>query len=209
MRILLSILFAAAAAVACSGGFLPRNGDVVFRAGEGVAAEAISAATARRGDMPFSHAGIVMRSPEGLFVVEASGEHGTVITPYDEFLSAASSVEGRLVVAVGRVRCSRREADQAVRRALTFVGVPYDDEFLPHNGKLYCSELVREAFITSSGEYILGDLSMTFCDAEGHLPDYWRDHFAALAMPVPEGVRGTNPAAMSRDAAVEIVYTYY
>jgi len=199
----------AALATACGGGFSPRNGDVVFRVGEGAAAEAVRAATAHCGDMPFSHAGIVMRSPEGLFVVEASGEHGTVVTPYDEFLSASTSVGGRPAVAVGRVRCSRRVADEAVRRALTFVGMPYDDEFLPDNGKLYCSELVREAFLSPSGEYILGDLAMTFRDAEGHLPDYWRDHFASLAMPVPEGVSGTNPAAMSRDAAIEIVYTYY
>ena len=49
----------------------------------------------------------------------------------------------------------------------------------------------------------------TEAPADGELPAYWSEHFAALGMPVPEGVAGTNPNDMAHDPAVEIVWRYY
>lgn len=78
-------------------------------------------------------------------------------------------------------------------RARSFVGQPYDNAFLPDNGALYCSEFVSECF---PGTFEARP--MNWRNAQGELPDYWKKHFEALGMPVPEGVPGTNPTDLSR-----------
>lgn len=40
--------------------------------------------------------------------------------------------------------------DPGDRRSQKYLGQPYDDSFLPHNGKMYCSELVWECYLTGS-----------------------------------------------------------
>lgn len=83
-------------------------------------------------------------------------------------------------------------------RARSFVGQPYDNAFLPDNGMLYCSELVYECYLDSTGAHLFEALPMNWRTADGTLPPYWIEHFKALGTPVPEGVDGTNPTALSR-----------
>ena len=118
---------------------------------------------------------------------------------------------GRPIAAVGRVRgADSTVVQRALRRAHERLGLPYDDEFLPANGKLYCSELAWECFVAADDStHLLRSRPMTFRTADGELPAYWSEHFAALGMPVPEGVAGTNPNDMAHDPAVEIVWRYY
>ena len=87
-----------------------------------------------------------------------------------------------------------------MRRAHERLGLPYDDEFLPANGKLYCSELAWECFVAADDStHLLRSRPMTFRTADGELPAYWSEHFAALGM----------PNDMAHDPAVEIVWRYY
>lgn len=196
---------------ACGGEYAPRTGDLLFQltAAEGMT-DAIVAATERDGDVTFSHVGIVEAAADGAFVVEAVGR-SVRRTPIGEFLARSARRGGRPLAAVGRVR----GADSAVvrcalRRAHERLGLPYDDEFLPANGKLYCSELVWECFVAADDStHLLGSRPMTFRTAGGELPAYWAEHFAALGIPVPEGVEGTNPNDMAHDPAVEIIWRCY
>ena len=118
---------------------------------------------------------------------------------------------GKPLVAVGRVR----EADstvvaRAMQRARACLGLPYDDDFLPDNGKFYCSELVWECFLAADDStHLFRSRPMTFRAADGSMPDYWTRHFAASGMAVPEGVAGTNPNDMAADPAVRIVWRCY
>lgn len=83
---------------------------------------------------------------------------------------------------------------RALRRAHERLGLSYDDEFLPANGKLYCSELAWECFVAADDStHLLRSRPMTFRTADGELPAYWSEHFAALGMPVPEGVAEPIP----------------
>ena len=149
----------------------------------------------RSGAVTFSHVGIVEATAGGAFVVEAV-DTSVRRTPLGEFLARSARRGGRPIAAVGRVRgADSTVVQRALRRAHERLGLPYDDEFLPANGKLYCSELAWECFVAA--------------DDSTHLPAYWSEHFAALGMPVPEGVAGTNPNDMAHDPAVEIVWRYY
>lgn len=76
------------------------------------------------------------------------------------------------------------------------VGQPYDDAFLPDNGRMYCSELVYECFYSPDGSRLFESQPMNFRAADGTMPSYWVHHFDSLGIAIPEGVPGTNPTAL-------------
>lgn len=126
---------------ACGGEYAPRTGDLLFQltAAEGMT-DAIVAATERGGAVTFSHVGIVEATAGGAFVVEAV-DTSVRRTPLGEFLARSARRGGRPIAAVGRVSgADSTVVQRALRRAHERLGLPYDDEFLPANGKLYCSD---------------------------------------------------------------------
>ena len=171
---------------ACGGEDAPRTGDLLFQltAAEGMT-DAIVAATERGGAVTFSHVGIVEAMAGGAFVVEAV-DTSVRRTPLGEFLARSARRGGRPIAAVGRVSgADSTVVQRALRRAHERLGLPYDDEFLPANGKLYCSELAWECFVAADDStHLLRSRPMTFRTADGELPAYWAEHFAALGMPV-------------------------
>ena len=204
-------IVAAVLLTACGADYTPRTGDLLFQrnASEGMT-EAIVAATERGESVAFTHVGIVEAAPDGLFVLEAV-DTSVRRTPLAEFMDRAARCGGGPLVAAGRLRAADSVVvARALRRAHERLGLPYDDDFLPANGKLYCSELVWECFLAADDStHLLQSRPMTFRAADGELPAYWAEHFAARGMPVPEGVAGTNPNDLARDSAVEILWRYY
>ena len=95
-----------------------------------------------------------------------------------------------------RLKDSRRAAS-FVENAKKYLGLPYDTRFLPDNGALYCSELVRESYLGGDGKPLFDEFPMNFRDREGNMPLYWEQLFAILGMDVPQDVPGTNPQEMS------------
>ena len=70
---------------------------------------------------------------------------------------------------------------------------------------MYCSELGWECYLTGSkNEHLFTARPMNFRTADGRLPQFWIDHFAAMDQPIPEGVPGTNPQDMSREKILKI-----
>lgn len=196
---------------ACGSEYAPRTGDLLFqRTASEAMSDAIEAATQRDTAVTFTHVGIVEAATDGVFVVEAT-DTSVRRTPLADFLARSARRGGKPIAAVGRLRdADEATADRILQRAHARLGLPYDNEFLPDNGKLYCSELVWECCVAADEEtHLLGSRPMTFRAADGELPAYWAEHFAALGMPVPEGVTGTNPNDMARDPAIEIVWRYY
>ncbi len=196
---------------ACSGEYTPRTGDLLFQctAPEEMS-DAIVAATQRGTAVTFTHVGIVETAADGVFAVEAI-QTEVQRTPLADFLARSAQREGRPLAAVGRLRdADAATVDRMLQRAHARLGLPYDDEFLPANDKLYCSELVWECCVAADDStHLLGSRPMTFRAADGTLPAFWAEHFAALGIPVPEGVAGTNPNDMAHDPAVKIVWRYY
>ena len=90
------------------------------------------------------------------------------------------------------------DTSAVIARAKSFVGQRYDNAFLPDNGAIYCSELVYECYLDSTGNHLFKAQPMNWRDAKGKLPRYWKKHFRKLGIPVPEGVPGTNPTDLSR-----------
>lgn len=192
--------------------FTPRTGDLLFMINRPDSmTDAIDAATRRDSLPPYTHVGIAEVTETGTFILEATGSRGVVRTPIADFIRrAARTAAGKPAVAVGRFRyLPKRQIDRAIERAHRLLGLPYDDEFLPDNGKLYCSELVWECFLGSDDStHLLRSQPMTFRAADGSFPAYWISHFGRLGMEIPEGVEGTNPNAVAQDPAIRILYRF-
>ena len=176
-----------------------RTGDLLFQT-EGVSdfSQAISAATAKD-TVSFVHVAIVNVGNDGnIEIIEASPQYGVRICSIDEFFKITKAQTDGPSYTVMRLDGDYPVA-QAVERARTFIGQPYDWYYLPDNGKMYCSELVYEAFLNGEGEHIFNAVPMNFRAPDGSMPQFWTDLYNELGIDVPEGVPGTNPNDLSKD----------
>lgn len=193
-----------------------RTGDLVFVGipvdyGEGAdsMSEAIGAATAGDNEMNIIHVAILEVQNDSIWIIDATIKHNVDRYPLDTFLRDFTLKDGSYPqFEVKRLKgCSSRDAARYVENAKQFIGEPYDVAFLPDNGAKYCSELVRDSYLCKDGTHIFGESPMNFLDSDGQMPAYWTKLFGSLGMPVPQGVRGTNPQAMSKEDVLETVST--
>ena len=192
--------------------FHPESGDLIFQVGiAGGMTEAIADATGGESDLSFTHVGIITVEPAGIYVLEAKSEPGVTMTPLQKFLDSSATIEGRPAAAIARITLpERRElATRAIGEAKKYLGQPYDDSFLPHNGKMYCSELVWASYLAPDGSRLFTARPMNFRAADGTLPQFWADLFDQLGEQVPEGLPGTNPNDMAREELLEEVHRYF
>ncbi|MDY3979089.1 MAG: YiiX/YebB-like N1pC/P60 family cysteine hydrolase [Tidjanibacter sp.] len=175
---------------ACSTSEL-HSGDLLFAvAGGSQFDEAIDASTGG-GEESFTHVGIAEVAADGVFVIEARPDKGVCRTPIEEFVE--QNGEPRVM----RL-CQKYDMAVFVERAKSHLGEPYDESFLPDNGRLYCSELVYDSYVLPDGRHIFESRPMNFLSNEGVMPKYWIDHFDRLGIPIPQDVPGTNPNDLSR-----------
>ena len=127
MLIILSVLLLSS----CSDSIDVTNlqeGDVVFIESQSSQSPYIKVGTMSK----WTHCGVVVNTPEGMKVLEASK---TVrLTPFSKFIGAAKNGNW----------CVRRP-DHKLSAPISYkkyLGQPYDLEFKFDNGKMYCSELV-------------------------------------------------------------------
>ncbi len=176
------------------------EGDLLF-AYSTTAGRAISDATVHDTTAPpIYHVAIATWVNGKLYALEAIDE-GVTLTPYDIFKQRTMSKGGMLI---GRLH-DRSGIDQSVSNALEHLGKPYDDLYMIDTQEIYCSELVQLSYVNGSGQRLFPLINMSFHDQQGHILDYWREHYAKRGMAVPEGALGTNPAQIARDPAVEIL----
>ena len=112
---------------------------------------------------------------------------------------------------VGRLKepCYRSLVPAAIHGAGKLLGAPYDQFFLPDNDRFYCSELVWECFRDSAGKPLFELAPMTFRKPGSSEPmAIWKNYYAKLGVPIPEGVTGCNPGSLSRSVKINILHVY-
>ncbi len=179
-----------------------RSGDLLFVANaEG---NRITEVTEGIEGLGIDHVAIVSEEKSGLAeltVIEAVPEGGVIQSPLDSFLVRLGAGES---VLVGRI--SGLDAEASILRAKEYLGLPYDDLFMPGDSAVYCSELVQKSMVLEkTGEPVFGTVPMSFHDSTGRVTGFWTDFYAARGLSVPEGEPGTNPGEMSRDPRVKIL----
>ena len=198
---------------ACSGGDRLRTGDLIFvgipldYAAEAPADSmdtAIAASTGVAGGLNLIHVAIAEVKADSVWIIDATLRHGVDRHPLDTFLTDFTLKDGSLPVFIVK-RAEGVDPEAAVGKAKTFCGQPYDLYFLPDNGAMYCSELVRESFLDAAGRPVFDNEPMNFRAADGSMPPYWEWLFGRLGTPVPQGLPGTNPQGMDAETILRSV----
>ena len=179
--------------------YRPCNGDLLFFKDQNSQMEK----AIRESTGSYTHVALLeVDSNGGRWMIEASPENGVRRVK-------SSDWDGGFFTQYGYYDAYRLvepfDTAAVIARAKSFIGQPYDDTFLPDNGKLYCSELIYEAFLDSTGNHLFRNKPMNFRDHRGKMPKYWKKHFKGLGIPVPEGVPGSNPTDLSKSEKLKRV----
>ncbi len=189
--------------------YAPQEGDLLFQvAATSDFAQAITDATAQNDSVKFSHVAIVAMRDGKPYVIDASGEKGVARKEWNEFISAAPTIDGKPGIVVKRANIDF-PVEEAIARAERHIGEEYDWSYLPENGKMYCSELVYECYLRKDGTSLFTSRPMNFRDADGNMPLFWIELFEKIGEPIPEGVSGTNPNDMSKEIVLTEVYRFF
>lgn len=165
---------------------------------------AISAATGDSG-LNLIHVAIIEMADDGPYIIDATLKYGTDRHPLDSTIRQFTLKGGEQPVYIVKRLKDNKLAKEWIEKAKSFCGQPYDMRFLPDNGAMYCSELVRESFLGAEGEYLFDEKPMNWKNEKGEIPVYWTQLFALLGMDVPQGVPGTNPQDMFKSPLLETV----
>jgi hypothetical protein len=188
-----------------------QTGDILLHTSRSAQADAVALATGS----VYTHVGVVERTGDAAFVIEAVGP--TRRTPLATWLARGAG---------GRATAMRHpDLDAAARAAVVaaaaaYLGRPYDLSFSPGDDALYCSELVALAYAAvgvSVGEWRpLGDLALDHAAVRGLLTRRWRAHPAcrgagslAACRPALAAVLVVTPASLAADPHLRIVGTSY
>ena len=178
-----------------------RSGDLVFvglpsdyNSDTSSMSSGITAATGSAEGTNYIHTGILEVQGDSVWIIDATIKRGVAREPLDTFLVDFTLRDGSLpLLEVMRFKKGPRDI---VEKAKKFIGQPYDVYFLPDNGAMYCTELVRESYLDGAGAPILEDAPMNFRAQDGEFPPYWVKLFSSLGVEIPQDVPGTNPQDM-------------
>ncbi|MDR0909706.1 MAG: hypothetical protein LBM77_08060 [Spirochaetaceae bacterium] len=138
------------------------------------------------GKLAFNHCGL---SLGGGKIIEARQKEGVVITPEDVFLASAQESTAVEVKDTSIIPA-------ACKRALSFLGRPYNFSFAPEGPGIYCSQLITESFKKADGTDYFPLQPMSFCGPDGKTLPFWQDYYEKLGKPIPEGVPGSHPGGL-------------
>ena len=180
-----------------------RSGDFLFLDLDcGPLCDAIEAVTQGYEGQSFSHVGMVLVRNDSVYIIEAIGK-AVVLTPLANFLAYTKKPAWQF-----RLQDSLQHRIQpALEFALQKLGVPYDDVFLPNNGKYYCSELLFDAFQSTSpgpNPFRLEPMEYRKPGTTEVFP-VWKAYFEKRGIPVPQGLPGCNPGGLSRSPALYLI----
>lgn len=113
-----------------------KTGDIIAHTSRSQQSATIASVTASN----YTHIGIIVNRPGGLYVLEAVGP--VKYTPLQQFID--NGVGKRYTVK--RLKPELQDKiPEMIKHAESFLGKPYDILFDPSDAKMYCSELVEKA----------------------------------------------------------------
>lgn len=192
--------------------FTFQSGDLLFQDLDcGDLCDAIEKVAVGKNGKSFSHIGLVCYKNDSAFVIEAIG-NDVHLTWLNHFINRSKNKKGNPKIAVGRLKNKFNKINpKAVKFALAQIGTPYDNQFLYHNQRYYCSELIYDAYKFANDQEAFFDLKpMTFNDpATGKPMLAWQQYYQQLKIPIPEGQLGCNPSGISLSTKIDIVKIFY
>ncbi|WP_150466951.1 YiiX/YebB-like N1pC/P60 family cysteine hydrolase [Francisella sp. SYW-9] len=104
-------------------------------------------------------------------------------------------------ILAARVNESNNFLDKVILQAKEFIGFSYNDLFLPDiKRKLYCSELIHEAFnLASKQKYFTQHELNYISENDSTISQYWIEFYNQYGLKVPQGLSGSHPNNLSLD----------
>lgn len=196
INILVFLIMIAMSGCNSSDEFKLSNGDILFQgdaSGSGLS-EAISEVTQTDEKNHFSHVGMVNEVDGNLYVLHADPVEGTCMEPLDSFLVDEDGVR-RPTEAFRLKKPFRGSVVQAIERAKSVIGKPYNFSYVIEKPGYYCSELLWWAFRPDS---VFSLEPMNFKDQKtGEFHPRWVDYYEKLEMDIPQGEPGCNPNGLA------------
>ena len=192
--------------------FTITEGDLFFQDIDcGQLCDAIEKVTTGFNGANLSHIGIVAKNNDSNFIVIEAVSEGVQATPLQTFLNRSFDANSQPKVIVGRLKSQYRHLiPAAIKEAIALKGKPYDKIFAIDNDRYYCSELIYEIFLRANDNKPVFKLQpMTFAEPDTNdIFPVWKEYFAKLDIPVPQGQPGINPGGISCSPALTIIHTY-
>ncbi len=187
-----------------------QSGDLLFvglpfdyKADTNSMSSAIAEATGAEEGLNYIHTAILEVEGDSVWIIDATIKRGVARYPLDTFLVDFTLSDGSYpVFEIMRFKDGARDI---VSKSKEFLGLPYDVYFLPDNGAMYCTELVRDSYLDENGQPLLPAAPMNFKAPSGEFPPYWTWLFDSIGAPIPQGVPGTNPQDMRNSPLLELI----
>ncbi|MFV0231005.1 YiiX/YebB-like N1pC/P60 family cysteine hydrolase [Empedobacter falsenii] len=168
-----------------------QNGDLIF---VGALTEelsgAISRATKISDQTNFDHVGLIEKTTDSIFVLHAAPMGGSQREEIHHFYNAQTEKNNQIVIY--RLKKEYQSTiPNAIARAKTMLGKPYNWLYILNDDELYCSDFVERAF---RDDKVFELIPMNFKNKEtGIIDDFWVNFYRKKGKEVPQDEPGTNP----------------
>ncbi|MFV0210395.1 YiiX/YebB-like N1pC/P60 family cysteine hydrolase [Empedobacter falsenii] len=168
-----------------------QNGDLIF---VGALTEelsgAISRATKISDQTNFDHVGLIEKTTDSIFVLHAAPMGGSQREEIHHFYNAQTEKNNQIVIY--RLKKEVQSTiPNAIVKAKTMLGKPYNWLYILNDDELYCSDFVERAF---RDDKVFELIPMNFKNKEtGIIDDFWIDFYRKKGKEVPQDEPGTNP----------------
>ncbi|MFV0179889.1 YiiX/YebB-like N1pC/P60 family cysteine hydrolase [Empedobacter falsenii] len=168
-----------------------QNGDLIF---VGALTEelsgAISRATKISDQTNFDHVGLIEKTTDSIFVLHAAPMGGSQREEINHFYNSQTEKNNQIVIY--RLKKEYQSTiPNAIVKAKTMLGKPYNWLYILNDDELYCSDFVERAF---RDDKVFELIPMNFKNKEtGIIDDFWVNFYRKKGKEVPQDEPGTNP----------------
>lgn len=169
-----------------------RTGDLIFMSLElGEMGRAIEAAEKEQfgeQEQTYNHVGVIIRKPEGLYVVESLPVVGVVLNRLVDVLERIRHQS----ISFAHLKNSSMEQRIFIRLAAeSLLGTSYNPCFDPDDEGYYCSSLIFEIFERADIGIHFRMTAMTLGSPKSRARTHWKNYFDGAKMPI--GKPGISP----------------
>lgn len=168
-----------------------KNGDLIF---VGAQTEELSGAINRvtklSDETNFDHVGLIEKTSDSFFVLHAAPMGGSQREEIHHFYTSQTEKNNKIVIY--RLKDDyQKTIPNAISKAKTMLGKPYNWLYILNDDELYCSDFVERAF---RNDNVFELIPMNFKNQEtGKIDDFWVDFYSKKGKKVPQDEPGTNP----------------
>ena len=168
-----------------------KNGDLIF---VGAQTEELSGAISRVTKISektnFDHVGLIEKTSDSIFVLHAAPMGGSQREEIHHFYTSQTEKKNKIVI-YRLQKEYQATIPNAITKAKTMLGKPYNWLYILNDDELYCSDFVERAF---RNDKVFKLIPMNFKNkATGIIDDFWIDFYKKKGKEVPQDEPGTNP----------------